>query len=361
MARDNDRYYMQYALRLAAAVKGRTWPNPPVGAVLVHDGEIVSVGATKPAGQAHAERVCLEKTPLNRSNSVLYVTLEPCCHHGKTPPCTDLIIKSNVKRVVIAVLDPNPLVNGEGVKKLKRSGIDVEIGVCHDEANDLIKEFVYYMETGKPYVTLKYAMTLDGKLAADTGDSKWITAPAARAHVHRIRKETDAILVGAGTVKLDDPELTCRLKGINSQYQPKRFVLSPSGHLDKDKKIFSNNKNVTVITTPMGAREAAKNIPEIDYMEVERGESLIDQVIEKMTQRGIVSLLVEGGPVTLTSFMKAGLVNRIIVYIAPSIIGGDKYTPIQWMGFEKMTQKKKFSGDWTILDDDIVYIGFPEK
>lgn len=354
-----DRSFMKQALRLATAVKGRTWPNPPVGAVLVKNGAVLSVGATRPAGQAHAERVCLEKIDRVPEGATLYVTLEPCSHFGKTPPCTELILTKKISRVVVATTDPNPLVNGKGLKILQQAGVKTETGLMEAEGLDIIREFAHFLRTGRPFVTLKYAMTLDGKLAADTGDSQWISGQESRSFVHRLRKEAAAVLVGAGTVLHDNPRLTCRLRGVNDSYQPLKLVLTPSGRIPEDREVVSSSAPATFITTALGAENLHKINPAIPTIVLDRSEDLIPQTLERLGGQQIVSLLIEGGPATLTSFIKSNAVDRLVVFVAPSIIGGDKFTPVQWLGFERMADKIQFTGEWRKFDNDICFDGLP--
>ena len=294
--RDEDLAAMRRALSLAASVRMRTSPNPWVGAVLVTaDGESFE-GATAPPGGPHAEAVALAAAGEKARGATLYTTLEPCAHHGLTPPCTDAIVAAGVTRVVVGVLDPDARVSGRGVAELEQAGLEVVVGVAAEEATELLAPYLKHRRTGRPWVVLKLAATLDGRIAAPDGSSRWITGDEARADAHRLRASSDAVLVGAGTVRSDDPELTVRV-GPVPEHQPLRVVL---GH------------------APDGARVH----PALE-LSGEPGE-----VLDELGAKGVLQLLVEGGAHVAGAFHRAGVVDRYVFYFAPALFGGDDAVPM---------------------------------
>lgn len=335
-----DQDYMKFAIDMAANTKGQTNPNPVVGAIVVKDNQIVGMGAHLRAGEAHAEVHAITMAGEKAKNATVYVTLEPCSHFGRTPPCADLLIKSGVNRVVIGSTDPNPKVAGKGIEKLRYAGIEVLIGVLKEEANALNEVFFHYISTGLPYVTLKSATSLDGKIATVTGESKWITSESARLDVHKYRHQHDGILVGVNTILKDDPQLTTRLPlgGKN----PIRIILDTSLRTPLHAKIITDQCAETWIIV-------GKNAPE-DKIEVLKSNKVkiimlqsdtldIPVVLKVLAENGITSLFVEGGSQINWSFIKAKTINQVITYIAPKIIGGrGAPTSIGGQGFEKMNE-----------------------
>jgi diaminohydroxyphosphoribosylaminopyrimidine deaminase / 5-amino-6-(5-phosphoribosylamino)uracil reductase len=296
----DDQMHMEHALRLAASVEGITAPNPWVGCVLVTDDGVVAEGRTHPAGGPHAEADALAQAGDRASGATAYVTLEPCSHHGRTPPCAEALIAGGVRRVVVAIEDPDAHVAGRGIDALRDAGIEVVVGVGSDGASRLLAPYLHQRATGRPSVTLKLAATLDGRTAAPDATSRWITGPEARADVHRLRARCDAILVGAGTVRADDPELTVRgvdevLAGVS--LDPRRFVLG---------------------SIPDGAR----------ILPADELSGSLDDVLDELGSRGVLHLMVEGGPSVAGAFHRAGLVDRYVVYLAPALFGGDDARPL---------------------------------
>ncbi|HZU71561.1 MAG TPA: bifunctional diaminohydroxyphosphoribosylaminopyrimidine deaminase/5-amino-6-(5-phosphoribosylamino)uracil reductase RibD [Acidimicrobiales bacterium] len=283
-----DEALMAQALGLAASVRGSSSPNPWVGAVVVTDDGRRFEGATEPPGGAHAEVVALRAAGPAAAGATLVVTLEPCCHHGRTPPCTEAILAAGIRRVVVGVTDPDARVDGGGIRVLREAGIEVVVGVGADRVADQLAPYRKHRRTGRPYVTLKMASTLDGRTAAADGSSRWITGDAARADVHRLRAQSDAVLVGAGTVRADDPELTVRLADGRS---PRRVVLGP---------------------IPAGAK----------VMPATSVGGDLGGVLDTLGGEGVVSLLVEGGARVAHAFHAAGLVDRYVFYLAPALMGG---------------------------------------
>ena len=319
----NDEYYMRLALRLAKKGAGRVSPNPMVGAVVVDpSGNVVSTGYHPKFGELHAERIALEKLEYNAHGSTLYVNLEPCCHYGKTPPCTEAIIKSGIKRVVIGVLDPNPKVAGKGVEILKKHGIEVKVGVLEEECRWLNRGFFKWVAKGIPYVVLKWAQTIDGKIATVTGDSKWISSEKALDYAHRLRAESDAVLVGKTTVFRDDPMLTVRrVKGIS----PTRVVLDSKLDLPIQRKIFDVPPKTVVFTVSDNCEKIEtlrrKGVEVITVSRDEKGKVNLTDVLKKLGEMGITKLLVEGGALVHGTFIKKGLVDEFQIIISPKIFG----------------------------------------
>jgi diaminohydroxyphosphoribosylaminopyrimidine deaminase/5-amino-6-(5-phosphoribosylamino)uracil reductase len=284
-----DEAAMRRALELAASVRGTTSPNPWVGAVVRSPDGRTFEGATQPPGGRHAEVMALRAAGDAARGATLVCTLEPCSHHGRTPPCVDAILEAGVVKVVAAIADPDEHVSGQGFERLRQAGVEVEVGLCADEANALLAPYLKHRTTGRPYVVLKLAASLDGRTAAPDGTSQWITGDAARADAHRLRAESDAVLVGAGTVRTDDPELTVRLaRGTN----PRRVVLGKA---------------------PADARVHPATEVEGD----------LETILEGLGNDGVVQLLVEGGATVAHAFHQARLVDRYVLYLAPALFGGD--------------------------------------
>ena len=283
---------MRAAMAAAGAVRAHTSPNPWVGAVLIDvDGSVISTGATAPPGGPHAEVVALDAAgDRNLSEAVLVVTLEPCSHHGRTPPCTDMIIDRGVKRVVVGSVDPDPVVSGSGLAALRSAGVEVLAGVLVDEVSEQLAAYLHHRRTGRPYVVLKMAASIDGRVAAPDGDSVWITGDAARRDVHRLRAESDVVIVGSGTVRDDDPLLTVRDA---DGPDPRRIVLGSVG-------------------------EQAR----VNPCEVHRGDPA--ELLDRLGAEGVVQVLVEGGPTVAAQWHERSLIDRYVLYLAPAIFGGNR-------------------------------------
>ena len=293
---------MQRALDLAASVKGLTGDNPAVGAVIVKNGKNEGEGRTQPPGRDHAEKQALKKAGNRSRNATLYVTLEPCCHTGRTGPCTQAIIDAGIARVVAAVKDPNPVVAGKGLARLKRAGIRVELGLLRNRAAALNADFFKYITVGTPFVTLKAALTLSGHIAADSGDSQWVTGLPARRRVHRMRAENDAVLVGMGTVRRDNPGLTVRfVKG----QSPLRVVLSGGKALPRGSRLAKSANRVPTLLLKSGSRGVRMRIP---------------AVLKTLGRRGVKSVLVEGGSEVFSAFLREKCVDRVALFLAPKIL-----------------------------------------
>lgn len=314
---------MTIALELAASAKGKTNPNPLVGAVIVKDGAIVGTGLHRKAGEPHAEVHAFRMAGEHAKDATLYVTLEPCSHYGKTPPCANLVKDSGVKRVVVAMQDPNPEVAGRGINLLREAGIEVEIGVLEQDALRLNERFIHNMVAKRPFIISKFAMTLDGKIATASGHSQWITGEEARADVHELRDEVDGILVGVGTVLKDNPALTTRLldrKGKN----PTRIVLDRTLRTPLDAQITQTEVAPTIIVTARGNEERSKQYTGVKFIfvSVKEGRLDINEAVMALYEVGITDILVEGGGTVNAAFLRAKLIDKFFVYVAPKVLGG---------------------------------------
>ncbi|KUG03775.1 diaminohydroxyphosphoribosylaminopyrimidine deaminase [hydrocarbon metagenome] len=344
-----DQKYMQRALELASKARGRTSPNPMVGAVIVKDGQIIGEGYHQKAGTPHAEIHALKNARHKARGASLYVSLEPCCHHGKTPPCTDAIIEAGIQRVIIAVLDPNPKVAGKGAKILQEAGIEIRVGVMEEAAVYLNEIFFKHIQKGIPFVAIKTAMTLDGKIAARTGDSRWVTGPEARKYVHRLRNTYDAILVGIGTVLADNPRLNTRLDE-EAGRDPIRLIIDSCLELPLDSVIArSSREQPTIIfcgtdSDDKRAQDLAALGVEIIKLELEEDQVPLSTVMSILASREITSVLVEGGAEINASFIKQKLVDKLYWFIAPKIIGGrGAPSPVGGDGYEFMSEASQFT------------------
>ncbi|MFJ7676543.1 bifunctional diaminohydroxyphosphoribosylaminopyrimidine deaminase/5-amino-6-(5-phosphoribosylamino)uracil reductase RibD [Peribacillus sp. NPDC097198] len=323
---NNDQYYMKLALDLAGSAKGKTNPNPIVGAVIVKDGVIAGTGIHRKAGEPHAEVHAFKMAGEYAKGGTLYVTLEPCSHYGKTPPCANLVKESGIKRVVVAMEDPNPEVAGRGIALLKEAGIEVEVGILEKEARRLNERFIHNMTTGRPFVLSKFAMTLDGKLATHTGHSKWITGEESRHSVHLLRNEVDAILVGIGTVLADNPSLTTRLPEGGGK-NPVRIILDSELRVPLDFHVLQVEEARTVIVTHENASlEKIASLSErgVEFIMVPKTEAGLDLEIlmAELYKKGITDVLLEGGSEVNASFLRAGLIDKYLIYVAPKLLGG---------------------------------------
>jgi diaminohydroxyphosphoribosylaminopyrimidine deaminase / 5-amino-6-(5-phosphoribosylamino)uracil reductase len=341
---------------LEEAVKGCGWtnPNPMVGAVIVKDGEIIGRGYHQKYGGPHAERNALASCSQDPAGSTMYVTLEPCCHHGKTPPCTDAVIESGIRTVVIGSKDPNVLVAGKGIEILERHGIEVICGLPSDECRELNEVFFHYIGTGTPYVVMKYAMTLDGKIATATGRSKWITGEAAREHVHRSRHRYAGIMVGVGTVLADDPLLTCRMPDGKN---PVRIICDTDLRIPVDSEIVRTAGEVeTLIASAVCGGKKARLLQDhgITIIQVSKKNGHIDlhELMRILGQRKLDSVLLEGGATLNAAALESGIVNKIQTYIAPRIFGGaDARSPVGGVGADDP------AGAWQLTDRKMTVLG----
>lgn len=358
--------YMKRALELAETAMGHTSPNPMVGCVVVKDGRIVAEGCHERYGEFHAERNALTKCREDVEGADLYVTLEPCCHQGKTPPCTDIIIEKKIGRVFVGAMDPNPKVAGNGVRLLREKGIQVETGILEKECLDLNEIFFHFIRTGMPFVAMKYAMTLDGKIAAYTGDSKWVTGEEARKHVHELRKKYSAIMAGVDTVLADDPMLNCRIpKGTD----PVRIICDTHLRIPEESQIVTSSKKIRTIVAYAGeGKEERKEkllSTGVELIKCGDGDQVdLELLFQKLGEMQIDSVLVEGGGTLHGSLLLTGLVNRVYAYVAPKLIGGkEARSPVEGAGFARMREAEVLNEIEIIpFGEDICITGkMPEK
>lgn len=330
MILQTDADYMSTALQLAARGRYTVSPNPMVGCVLVKDRQIIGQGFHVQTGGPHAEIAALKDAGEKARGSTAYVTLEPCCHHGRTPPCTDALIQAGIKKVVVACVDPNPLVAGKGLEQLKNAGIEIEIGICEKESIALNEIFFHYMCTQQPFVIAKWAMSLDGKTVTHPEDSRDISSAESQKKSHLLRQQVDAILIGANTAANDNPELTVRYPAETSLpiRQPLRIILASQGNLPLDLNVFrSSIETKTLVVTTSRAPESWINqlrAQQVEVMIMHDVKINLPELLKVLGKRKITSLLVEGGMTVLHDFFQENLVNKIHVYLAPTIIGSLK-------------------------------------
>ncbi|KGF48376.1 hypothetical protein HMPREF0872_00125 [Veillonella montpellierensis DNF00314] len=323
-----DTEYMKIAIDLARKATGYTSPNPLVGAVIVKGGQIIGRGYHHKAGTPHAEIHALNEAGKESKDATLYVTLEPCSHYGRTPPCAKRVIEAGIRRVVIGTLDPNPLVSGKGVELLEQAGIEVHVGVMAKACADLNEAFFYYIQKGKPFITVKSAMTLDGKIATRYGESKWITNDEARIDSHELRANHDAILVGIGTILADNPQLTCRSKTIKTPHQPDVIILDSRGRTPSNANIFTEtSRNILIFVGPNSKLSDRQRLIDIgaDVVMVQEDTHGLcwTEILEELGKRQYVSVLIEGGARIISSYMQEQYINKFVIYIGDKIMGDE--------------------------------------
>lgn len=364
---DNS-YYMRMALDLAASAMGRTSPNPMVGAVVVRDGRVVGRGFHARAGAPHAEVAALRQAGEGALGSTLYVTLEPCCHYGRTGPCTEAVIEAGVRRVVAAMADPNPLVAGKGLNRLKESGLEVDCGVMEEEARRLNEVFIKYITTGMPFVVMKAAISLDGKIATRTGDSQWITGPGAREHGHRLRDRYDAIMVGVNTVLADNPSLTTRLPG--GGRDPVRLILDSRARTPPESRVINRSSPAPtiIVTAGRAPRERVRLLEEAGAEVIAApdrdGERVdIQALMRILAGREITSVLIEGGGRVHASALECGAVDKVAWFIAPMLIGGSEAPgPLAGRGAGRLSEAVRLDRvGVSRMGNDIIIEGYISK
>lgn len=332
-----DKKFISYALNLAKKNLGLTAPNPVVGCVIVKNNIIIATGVTAKTGRPHGEEIAINKALAKENGkallngATLYVTLEPCAHFGKTPPCVHKIIDNNITRVVIATQDPDHRVNGQGIKKLQDHGIDVSCGILEKEAQQLNQGFFKVKRTGLPYITLKLATSLDGKIATKDGHSQWITSPKAREFGHHLRAINDAIMIGANTAKRDNPTLTCRLSGLE-EFSPQRIIISKNADLDPRLKIFEMAQDIPTFIITNNANATFSHCTMI-VEDIKNGHIALTSALQNIAKIGINSILVEGGSNLATQLIQANLVDELVWIRNKKIIGGDGMNAIGNLGF----------------------------
>ncbi|NJM49137.1 MAG: bifunctional diaminohydroxyphosphoribosylaminopyrimidine deaminase/5-amino-6-(5-phosphoribosylamino)uracil reductase RibD [Alkalinema sp. RU_4_3] len=345
---------IQRCLALARQAAGRTAPNPMVGSVIVKEGVVIGEGFHPKAGEPHAEVFALRAAGEAARGGTLYVNLEPCSHHGRTPPCADAVIQAGIRRVVVGMVDPNPLVAGNGIRRLEAAGIVVTVGIEAEDCQRLNEAFIHRMQQGRPFGILKYAMTLDGRIAASTGHSQWITAPPARSAVHQLRSEVDAIIVGGQTVRSDNPNLTTH--GLTA-HGPLRVVISQTLDLPQEANLWEAG---TVVFGPAGVKEDFIQHLRDRGVEVVMFDTLsVAAVMENLYQRGCLSVLWECGGRLSAAALQAGAVQKVWAFIAPKIIGGIGATPIGELGISRMDEALILkSGQMRSIGEDWLYEGY---
>jgi diaminohydroxyphosphoribosylaminopyrimidine deaminase/5-amino-6-(5-phosphoribosylamino)uracil reductase len=352
----DDHRWMSVALALARRGLGTVAPNPAVGCVLIKDGTVVGRGWTQPGGRPHAETEALIRAGDEAKGATAYVSLEPCSHHGKTPPCADALIDAGVARIVVACADPDERVSGAGLAALEAAGIEVTSGVLEAEARQINAGFMRVKSGGRPFVTLKVATTLDGQIATATGESQWITGPAARAQVHRLRAAHDAVLTGMGTVRADDPELTVRLPGLPLA-PPVRVVLASDAEMEPSCKLCQTRETAPVwLVVPEGKGKDIGGITVLETPEAE-GRPDIAGALDRLAEQGITRVLIEAGATVAASALQAGVVDRICWFRAAKMIGGDGRSVTDALGIASLEQAPGFTRrDIRSVGDDTLEI-----
>lgn len=360
--------FMAQALALAYQVLGTTSPNPAVGAVVVRDGQVVGFGATLPPGGPHAEVVALSRAGELARGATLYVTLEPCCHYGRTPPCTEAIIAAGVSEVHIATLDPNPLVSGRGVQALRAAGLRVVLGEHEAEARKLNEWFFKFITTGRPFVLAKYAMTLDGKIAAYTGDGRWVTGPEARAFVHRLRAQVDAVMVGVGTVLKDDPALTARPEEFGeapAPRQPVRVVVDSRARTPLKARVLAGAAKTLIATTALADPKKLKALSDrgaqVLILPAADGRVDLGALLDELGRRNIAWILAEGGSRLLGTLFDRGLIDKVVVFVATKLIGGKTAPgPLGGLGRPRLSEAVSLKEvEFCRLGEDFLISGYP--
>jgi len=359
--RQDDARFMARAVALARRGLGRTSPNPPVGAVIVRGGRIVGEGWHRRAGGPHAEVAALRRAGAAARGATLYVTLEPCSHFGRTPPCADAVIAAGVGRVVVAVGDPNPRVRGRGLRALRAAGIRVDVGVLANEAGAVSAWFRHFVVRRRPYVLLKLAASLDGRIATASGESRWVSGAAARRWVHALRNRVDAVMVGAGTVLADDPALTCRIRGGRN---PRRIVVDGRLRVSPRAAVFrrgSASPTVVVTTTaasPRRRRALQRAGAEVVALPGRRGRVRMDAVLKALAARGVVSVLVEGGADLAATLLRERAVDRALVVSAPLLLGADGRAMLAGLGVARLASALRLAQvTVTRLGPDVLWDG----
>ena len=359
---------MERALELAERGRGCVSPNPMVGAVIVKDGRVIGEGYHRRFGQAHAEIEALRAATDDVRGATMYVTLEPCCHFGKTPPCTKATIDAGIGKVVMAMEDPNPQVGGKGRAELVEAGIEIESGLMEDRARKLNESFVKFATTGLPFIIAKAAMTLDGKIASRTGHSQWITGEQARERVHLLRAGVDAVMVGSGTAEADDPRLTTRTASGNGR-DAVRIIVDGDAKTSPDRQMFSMQSTastlVAVKTTAAAERKSALSAAGAELLEIEPRDDKVDlnALAKNLAERNIASVMIEGGGGLLAAAFEAGIVDKALFFVAPKIVGGEEApTPVGGLGFETVDEAIRLR-DLSVekIGDDLLIEGYVVK
>jgi len=362
---EQDEVFMQRALDLAAKALGRTSPNPAVGAVIVRGGRVIGEGFHRRAGLPHAEVEALQRVNGTVRGATLYVNLEPCAHHGRTPPCAEALIAAGLKRVVVGIVDPNPLVRGRGLRRLRQAGIAVTTGILREECERLNEDFAVFIRTGRPLVTLKLAASLDGRIATASGDSHWISGERSRRLVHELRNRVDAVLVGAETVRVDDPQLTCRVRGGRD---PLRVILDGRLTISPAARVCTQRSTAPtlVVTTAESGQGEKKRLLEQQGVEIlclpgDHGRVSLRPLLEALGRRGVKHVLIEGGGQVAAAALAEGVVDKVLFFYGPLLLGSESRPMIGPLGIDRVAAGLKLH---TIgldrLGDDVLvtaYVG----
>ena len=357
--------YMERALQLAHQAVGQVSPNPAVGAVLVKDGRVVGEGVTQSPGQPHAEIMALRQAGPKAQGATLYVTLEPCAHYGRTPPCAPAVLEAGVAQVHMATLDPNSLTHSKGKAVLEKAGVEVTVGDHAQEAQRLIEAFAKHVATGLPFVVAKFAISLDGKIATVAGDSRWITGEEARREAHRLRAQHDAIMVGIGTVLADDPQLTVRDVPDPPERQPLRVVVDSRGRLSPQARLLGEPGRTLVAATgiaPKRRRELEAVGAEVAILPGPDRRVELETLLRLLGQRDVTSVLVEGGGKLLGTLFDRRMVDKVVAFVAPVIVGGGAApTPVAGEGAGKLAQALRLRDvTFQTLGQDMMVVGYPD-
>jgi diaminohydroxyphosphoribosylaminopyrimidine deaminase/5-amino-6-(5-phosphoribosylamino)uracil reductase len=361
--------YMKQALALAKLALGQVSPNPAVGAVIIKEGEVVGQGYTQPPGSWHAEVMALKQAGEKAGGGAMYVSLEPCCHYGRTPPCTKAIIAAGISEVHMAMIDPNPIVAGRGEEELSREGIKTYIGEHEEEAKVVNEAYIKFITAGIPFVTAKFVISLDGKIATKNGDSRWISGIEARKYVHDLRYAADAIMAGANTVLTDDPYLTSRYGGDGGtvRKRPLRIIVDGGGRTPATAHVFTEpGKSLLVVSRPVSAeKQAALAQGGTEILELPSAVGQVDlaRLLKRLGECQVTSVLVEGGGILLGSLFDAGLVDKVVVFIAPMVIGGDQAKiAVAGRGVERVMDAIKLEQvSVEKFGDDLMVTGYVKK
>jgi diaminohydroxyphosphoribosylaminopyrimidine deaminase/5-amino-6-(5-phosphoribosylamino)uracil reductase len=358
--------YMAQALSLAQLALGQVSPNPAVGAVIVKDGEVVGQGYTQPPGLDHAEIVALKQAGERARGGVMYLTLEPCCHHGRTPPCTQAIIAASIAEVHLATLDVNPVILGRGKEELEGAGIRVYVGEHEAEAKQLNEAYAKFITEGIPFITVKFAMSLDGKIATRSGDSRWISGELARKRVHNLRYTADAVMAGVNTVLADDPWLTTRCCGSGGMLkkQPTRVIVDSKGRTPLNARVFTEPGKAIVVLGRLARAEERESFTQVgaELLELPSPEGWVDleRLLRVLGEREVTSVLVEGGGILFGSLFDGGLVDKVIAFIAPIIIGGrEAVTAVAGCGNDRVADSLRLERvSVERFDEDLMVSGY---
>lgn len=359
--------FMECALSLAGLALGYTSPNPAVGAVVVSDGVVVGLGHTQPPGSDHAEIMALRQAGPRAKGATMYVTLEPCCYYGRTPPCTQAIIDAGISEVHVALIDPNPLVSGNGLKALQEAGIKTFVGHCEEKAREINEGYIKHITTGRPFVIAKFAMSLDGKIATGSGDSRWISGDESRKFVHYLRHIVDAIMVGANTVVTDDPQLSargCSGKGGKTKQQPLRVIVDGKGRTPLSARLFEEpGKTLIAVAKPFSTKKMEqfrKVGAEVVELPAERSNIDLAELLNVLGKRQVTSVLVEGGNKLFGSLFDHNLVDKVLAFISPIIIGGEAAkSAVGGNGVSRVTEALRLNRVRVMeFGDDILISGY---